>query len=291
MAVALVLAAVVIASVVFSLLSPWWFTPLASNWGSIDTALNITFIITGIVFVAVSLFMAYAVYRYRHREGVKAAYEPESKKLELWLTIVTSVGIAAILAPGLAVWNTYVNVPRDATVVEAMGQQWTWSFRLPGKDGVLGSVDVQRTSANNPFGLNPDDPRGQDDILVSSNELRLPVGKPVKVLLRSVDVLHDFLVPQIRARMDLVPGTVTYFWFTPEKTGTYDILCAELCGSGHSTMRGFLKIVEDAEYQPWLHGQPTFAQSQTRSRPGRKTDFTWNFETDGPNPEQKGSRK
>ncbi|PWC52417.1 cytochrome c oxidase subunit II [Azospirillum sp. TSO22-1] len=273
MAVAIVLAALVLVSVLFSVLSPWWFTPLASNWGMIDKTLFITFIITGIVFAAVSLFMAYAVFRFRHRDGAKAAYEPESKRLEIWLTGVTSVGIAAMLAPGLIVWDDYVTVPSEASVVEVVGQQWNWTFRLPGADGVLGTVDARRIGSDNPFGLNPDDPKGQDDVLVNANELRLPVGHPVKVVLRSIDVLHDFFVPQIRAKMDLVPGMVTYFWFTPEKVGTYEILCAELCGAGHSAMRGTVTVVEEAEYQPWLRGLPTFAQSQAGNGPGRRRDL------------------
>jgi cytochrome c oxidase subunit 2 len=259
--VALVLAVLVVVSVVFSLVSPWWFTPLASNWGTIDTTLNITFVITGIVFVALTLFMAWCIFRYRHRPGSRATYEPENKKLEGWLTGATSVGIVAMLAPGLVVWDDYISVPGDATVVEVVGQQWSWTFRLPGQDGVLGTVDSRRITAENPFGINPDDPKGQDDVLVGSNELHLLVDKPVKILLRSIDVLHDFYVPQFRAKMDLVPGMVSYFWFTPTKAGTVEILCAELCGVGHSMMRGTV-IVEDQEaYQTWLRDQPTFTQS------------------------------
>ena len=263
MTVAIVLAALVVGSVVFSLLSPWWFTPLASNWGTIDDTLIITFVITGIVFVALCLFLAYAVYRYRNRPGVHATYEPENKKLESWLTGVTSVGIAAMLAPGLVVWNDYITVPPNAMEVEAVGQQWAWSFRFPGEDGALGTVDARRITPDNPFGINPDDPKGQDDILVVSNELHLPLNKPVKMLLRSVDVLHDFYVPHFRAKMDLVPGMVSYFWFTPEKAGQVEILCAELCGVGHSIMRGYVVIENEESYQTWLREQQTFAQSQT----------------------------
>jgi len=260
MAVAIVFALLVVGSVVFSLVSPWWFTPLASNWGTIDTTLIITFVITGVVFCALILFMALALFRFRHREGVRAAYEPESGKLELWLTGLTSVGIAAMLAPGLVVWKDYVTVPADAAMVEVLGQQWGWTFRFPGADGVLGSVDALRIDADNPFGLNPDDPHGQDDVLVDGGEVRLPVDKPVKLLLRSVDVLHDFYVPHFRAKMDLVPGMVTYFWFTPTVTGTFEILCAELCGVGHSAMRGTVVVVEPDAHQPWLSEFPTFAQ-------------------------------
>jgi len=263
MTVAIILAVLVAGSVVFSLLSPWWFTPLASNWGTIDDTLIITFLITGVVFAALALFMTYAVYRYRNRTGSRATYEPENKKLEGWLTGVTSVGIAAMLAPGLVVWNDFITVPPNAMEVEVLGQQWAWAFRFPGEDGVLGTVDTRRISADNPFGIDPDDPKGQDDILVASNELHLPIDKPVKVLLRSIDVLHDFYVPQFRAKMDLVPGTVSYFWFTPEKAGQVEILCAEMCGVGHSMMRGTVVIENQDSYQAWLRDQQTFAQSRT----------------------------
>ena len=101
MAVALILVLVIVGSVVFHFLSPWWWTPIASNWRYIDDTIIITFWITGVVFAAVVLFMAYCVFRFRHREGNTAHYEPENKRLEWWLTIVTGVGVAAMLAPGL----------------------------------------------------------------------------------------------------------------------------------------------------------------------------------------------
>lgn len=262
MSVAIVLAVLVFGSVLFSVLSPWWFTPIASNWGAIDATLIITFVITGAVFCLLVLFMAYAVYRFRHRDGARAAYEPESKRLELWLTGLTSVGIAAMLAPGLIVWDEYVTVPPDARVVEILGQQWSWAFRFPGEDGELGAVDARRVGFDNVFGIDPDDPHGQDDVLVEGGELRLPLDRPVKLVLRSVDVLHDFYVPQFRAKMDLVPGMTTYFWLTPTRTGTFEILCAELCGVGHSGMTGFVAVVEGGEHEQWLREQPTFASLQ-----------------------------
>lgn len=100
MAIAIVLVLLVIGSLAFHFLSPWWFTPIASNWTTMDDTVILTFWVTGIVFVAVNLFLAWAVWRYRHRKQQQAAYEPENKKLEWWLTIVTSIGVAAMLAPG-----------------------------------------------------------------------------------------------------------------------------------------------------------------------------------------------
>ena len=162
------------------------------------------------------------------------------------------------------VWAKFVNVPEDATVVEAVGQQWSWSYRFPGKDGVLGATGAKLISPDNPFGINPDDPRGRDDILISSPELHLSIGKPIKLLLRSKDVLHDFTVPQFRVKMDLVPGTVTHLWFTPTKTGAFDVLCEELCGIAHFVMRGRVVVEEERDFQAWIAGQPTFSESRAQ---------------------------
>ena len=260
MPIALVLVLVAVGSVLFHMLSPWWWTPIASNWSYIDNTLIITFWITGVVFTAVVLFTAYCVFRFRHQEGIQVAYEPENKKLEWWLTIVTGVGVAAMLAPGLFVWNQFVTVPADATEFEVVGQQWQWSFRLPGKDGRLGTSDIRNVSSDNPLGLNPNDPNNNDDVVIVGDDLHLVVGKPVKALLRSIDVLHDFYVPQFRAKMDMVPGMVTYFWFVPTRTGTFEALCFELCGLGHPNMRGKVVVETESDYQAWLQKQKTFAQ-------------------------------
>jgi cytochrome c oxidase subunit 2 len=257
---------VALGSVVFHVLSPWWWTEIASNWGYIDDTIIITFWITGVVFVAIILFMAYCVARFYHQKGEKAAYEPENKKLEWWLTIGTGVGVAAMLAPGLFVWNDFVRVPKEATEIEVVARQWQWSYRLPGKDGRLGTSDVRKVSADNPMGLNPDDPKGQDDVVIAGDDLHLPLGKPVKVLLRSLDVLHDFYVPEFRAKMDMVPGMVTYFWFTPIRTGTFEVLCAELCGVGHYAMRGRVVVDDESSYQAWLQKQQTFVQLTGRAK-------------------------
>lgn len=261
MAIAIVIAALVLFSIAFQLLTPWWLTPLESNWGSIDTALGVTLWVCGLVFVALNVFLAFSIFRYRHREGHRAHYNPESVALERRLTVWTAVGIAALLAPGLIAWKEFVTVPKDALVFEAVGQQWQWTFRFPGKDGVLGTVNSRRVTPDNPFGLNPDDPFARDDILVEDSEVHLPRGRPIKVVLRSKDVLHDFFVPQIRSKMDLVPGMVTYFWFTPARKGKFEILCAELCGVGHYTMRGAMVVDDPPGFDAWLGQQPTFAQT------------------------------
>src|SRR4029077_15789978 len=172
---------VALGSVLFHILSPWWWTPIASNWRYIDDTINLTFWITGGVFTAIVLFMAYCVFRFRHQPGRRAVYNPENKKLEWWLTIVTAGGVGALLAPSLFVWNQFVTVPEGASEVEVIGQQWQWSFRLPGNDGRLGTSDDGYVRSDNPFGLNPKDCSALVDAVIEVDHLHLPIGKPVKL--------------------------------------------------------------------------------------------------------------
>jgi len=267
MAVALGILVLVIITVLFHFFSPWWFTPLAADWASMDLTVDITFWVTGVVFIILNAFLVWVIIKYRHRQGVKAHYEPESHRLEWWLTVITSIGVIAMLAPGLWVWARVIDVPDDAAVVEVIGQQWHWSFRFPGDDGVLGQTDVFLMNVENPFGMRPDDPAGRDDILISNPELHLPIGQSYKFVLRSKDVLHNFTVPQFRVKMDLVPGMTPYAWLKPTLAGRYDIMCEELCGIAHFAMRGAVVVEEQAEFEDWLATYPTYAQVLDRPQP------------------------
>ena len=260
MIVAIVLVLVILGSIAFHFWTPWWWTEVASNWGNIDDTIILTFWVTGAVFVAVCLFMAYCVWRYGYQKNRKAEYKPENAQLEWALTIITTLGVIALLAPGLIVWNKFVTVPDDAVDIEVMAQQWFWNYRLPGKDGILGTTDIKNITDENPFGINLDDQNGYDDILIQADDLHILNNQPVKMNLRSIDVLHDFYVPQFRAKMDMVPGVVTYYWFTPIKTGNFEILCAEYCGTGHYAMRGRVLVDEEKDYQQWLNEQMTFKE-------------------------------
>lgn len=260
------LALIAVGAVVFTLVSPWWFTPRASNWGEIDSTLILTIVVTGIAFVLINLFVAYTVVRYRKREGHRAEYLPEHKRLEWGLIALTAVGIFILLAPGLFVYSRFLTPPEEAMLVEVVGEQWRWSYRFPGPDGVLGEADPQRISFENPFGIDPDDPHAQDDILILGSELHLPVGVPVKLQLRAKDVLHSFFVPHFRVKMDLVPGMVTHTWFTPTEVGRYEIACAEYCGIGHYSMRGVIVVEDEEAFKQWLAAQPTFGGGATREQ-------------------------
>ena len=269
MFVAIILLVLTLGTVVFHYLSPWYFTPIASNWASMDDTVTLTFIVTGLGFVLINVFIAYCVIKFRNKEGRRAEYEPESIKMEVWLTGLTTVAIAALLAPGLVIWGDVVTPPEDAIEIEVLARQWNWSYRLPGEDGQLGAVAVSHTNEDNPLGIDPSDPFGQDDIIVYDPVLHLQIDQPVTFILRSNDVLHNFTVPQFRVKMDFVPGQVSYIWAEPTVTGSYDLLCEELCGVGHYAMRGRVIVDDDPEYATWIADQPTFADTQS----GLNTDL------------------
>ena len=268
---AIIIVIIIVASVAFHFWSPWWWTPVASNWGGMDDTIILTFWVTGAVFIAVCLFMAYCVWRYRYQKDRKAEYKPEDKKLEFHLTWLTTLGVVVMLAPGLVVWHKYVNVPKEALNVEVVAYQWGWKYRLPGEDGILGKTEIKLVSSENPFGLNLDDPNGKDDLLVDDGDLHLQINKPVKLLLRSLDVLHNFYVPQFRGKMDMVPGLVTFYWLTPIRTGDFEVLCAEFCGTGHYAMRGRVFVDEEKKYHQWLAQQITFKQMLAQNRIDNKS--------------------
>ena len=251
--------AVIVGSILFHVFTPWWWTDIASNWGAMDDTIVLTFWIGGGVFIAVCLFMVYCVFKFSYKEGRKVDYKPENNKLEIILTVATTLGVAALLAPGLIIWNQYINTPSNAIDIEVMARQWGWQYRLPGKDGKLGTSNIININDQNPFGINLDDQNGRDDILIQSDELHLKTNRPVQILLKSTDVLHNFYVPQFRAKMDAVPGLVTYYWFEPNKEGDYEVLCAEYCGVGHYGMRAKVVVDNEENYDKWLEQQETFS--------------------------------
>ncbi|WP_290652498.1 cytochrome c oxidase subunit II [Aquisalimonas sp.] len=261
MVLAIILTIIVIGSVAFHLLTPWTLTELGSNWQSMDAMLHISFAITGVVFVAVTLFMVLAIVRYRHRPGRKAQYSPDSRRLELWLLGLTTVGIVALLAPGLVYYYDFTRTPDDAMRVEVVGEQWRFAFRYPGESGQLGRTSIEHVTSDNPLGLDPGDPASQDDIVIpAGGDLHLPVDQPVELVMRARDVIHSFFVPEFRAKMDMVPGMVTSFWFTPTRTGTFEALCAQHCGVGHYNMSATVNVMEREAFEDWLGEQQTFGE-------------------------------
>jgi cytochrome c oxidase subunit 2 len=122
---------------------------------------------------------------------------------------------------------------------------------MPGPDGQFGRRDVHLVDNNNPLGIDPNDPAAKDDITVTG-ELHVPVDRPVIVEVSSKDVIHNFALPAMRIAQDAIPGSIIPMWFKPIKTGTYEIVCGQLCGLGHYGMKGSIVVDNPTDYQAWL---------------------------------------
>ena len=125
--VAIAFLLITVGSVAFHFWSPWWWTEVASNWGGMDDTIILTFWITGFVFVVICLFVSYCVWKFAYKKNKRSEYKPEDKKLESRLTWITTFGVAALLAPGLVVWNNYVTVPENAYNF-ACSKLWNYRF-------------------------------------------------------------------------------------------------------------------------------------------------------------------
>jgi cytochrome c oxidase subunit 2 len=186
--------------------------------------------------------------------------------------------IDAVLLLGFAIplWAKRVNQfpdTKDAIVVHAIGQQFNWNFHLPGPDGQFGARKIDLLSNTNAVGLDSSDPAAKDDIVVMG-ELHVPKDRPVIIELSSKDVIHNFALPHMRMAQDAIPGQIIPFWFKPIKTGSYEVVCGQLCGLGHYSMKGMVVVDEPAEYQAWLKervelgGTPAAAPAPADRPPG-----------------------
>jgi cytochrome c oxidase subunit 2 len=166
---------------------------------------------------------------------------------------------------GLFYWFQITGeAPKNAQVIEVTGSQFKWEFRYPGADGKLGKKYYKQINEDksNPLGQIWEDPDNRDDKVVSG-EVHVVVGKPVKFIIGSKDVIHDFGLAHFRMKMDAVPGIPTTMWFTPKYTTremkakygddfNYEISCDQMCGPGHYGMRGVIVVESEAEFKVWL---------------------------------------
>jgi cytochrome c oxidase subunit 2 len=169
----------------------------------------------------------------------------------------------------IPLWGKYVNNfpdTKDAMLVHAIGQQFNWNFHLPGPDGQFGKRDVSLVSNSNPLGLDTSDPAAKDDLVVLG-ELHVPVDKPVIVEVSSKDVIHNFALPHMRTAQDAIPGSIIPLNFKPIKTGTYEIVCGQLCGLGHYGMKGSLVVDTPADFQAWLKERAELSGSTNAPAP------------------------
>ncbi|HEY4061771.1 MAG TPA: cytochrome c oxidase subunit II [Puia sp.] len=241
----------------------------ASKHGEqIDTMMYITIAITGVVFVITQILLFWFAYKYQHSEKRKAMYFPHDNRLEVIWTVVPAIALTVLVGFGLFYWFRITGeAPRDSLQVEVTGKQFGWIFRYAGKDQVFGKKYYQNISDkdNNSLGLIWDDQNTHDDIV--TNEMYIIKDQPVKLIINSRDVIHDVGLVYFRQKMDAVPGTPTTLWFIPKfttdemkkKLGNpdfeYEISCDQMCGRGHYTMRGIVKVVTKDEYTLWMAKQ------------------------------------
>lgn len=239
-----------------------WSLPLAASTyaAKIDFGIWLIHAAMVAIFVLWGIFFTYLLVKYRARPGVAAEREDDAKhggvnelKSLAPDLLVMVFEIALIVFYAIPVWSRIkMSQPEtDAQLkLELIAEQFAWNAHYPGPDGKLGARRPELVHFNNPIGLDKSDPASADDV-VMGNELRLPVGKPALIKLYSKDVIHSFFVPEFRIKQDMMPGMEIPLWVEPTLTGKFEIACAQLCGFGHSLMRGDVYVQAQDEFDAW----------------------------------------
>ena len=209
----------------------------------------------GALFVGWSAFFVYVLIRFHKSRHPRADHGGVKSGISTHLEF-SVVLIEAVLLLGFAIplWAKRVNEfppSQDAILVHVVGQQFNWTFHMPGPDGQFGRRDPSLVTTSNPLGLDANDPAAKDDIVVLG-ELHVPIDRPVIIELSSKDVIHNFCLPHMRIAADAIPGSLIPMWFKPIKSGTFEVVCGQLCGLGHYGMKGSVVVDTPADYQAWL---------------------------------------
>ena len=247
-----------------------YLPPVVSEHGpALDRLLFYVHLLMFALFLGWGAFFLYTIWRYRQRKHPTADPVGVRGHLSSYLEVGVA-GVEALLLIGFAIpiWARGAsagNFPKEseATVVRVIGRQFNWIARYAGADGVFGKGDARFVTQQNPLGMDPDDPAGKDDLVVQTSEVTVPVGKPVIAHISSLDVIHGFSVKTLRVSQDAIPGLSNPVWFTPTQTGNYLITCSQLCGNGHSNMRGILRVVSPEDYDRFLRSQTPQAADTT----------------------------
>jgi cytochrome c oxidase subunit 2 len=253
---AVFLAFIVLASSWLFMQRRWWMPQLASVHGvDIDRVFLLTLTISGILFVLLQGILAYFAFRYGDRGSSRARHwiRPGlEKRFALVAGIIIFAVDVTLFALGDSQWiKAWGPSPPGTPVVEVMAEQFAWNFRYPGPDGAFGKTDPSLISSTDSFGIDKADPASADDI-VSINQLHLPENKPVRLRIRSHDVIHSLFLPFQRVKQDAVPGMEIEVWFIPTRAGEYEIACSQLCGLGHYRMQGHLTVESQEAFEKWL---------------------------------------
>lgn len=213
-----------------------WFPENISTFGGdIDGVFSLIYYIVGFWFLLTEAALFYFIFRYRKRADRGATYLRGDRWNELaWILVPAAIVLALDLGIDMASGPAWARVkehqPPGGVEVHATGKQFNWEFTYPGPDGQFGTADD----------------------LTMDNELHVPAGQNVHLVLQSKDVIHSFFIPNVRLKQDVLPGRTIPAWFNATKPGQYEIACAELCGFGHYNMRGFLTVHEPSDYAHWI---------------------------------------
>jgi len=270
-----------------------------------DNLLLLTTVVIMIVQVLTQGLLHWFSYKYHGKKGQRALFYADNDRLEFIWTAIPVVVLAGLILWGLFSWNDIMdaNMDDDPLVVEVYAYQFNWRFRYSGADNTLGDANVRFKEGLNEVGQDPTDADGMDDIL--TKELHLPVNRPVLFKFRSQDVLHSAYMPHFRAQMNVVPGMVTQFKFTPTVTSEeykatefmtakvrkineirrqkskelmangdvaldpyefeYYLLCNKICGATHYNMQAKMVVETEEEFNEWLSTQETFEKTLAKA--------------------------
>ena len=247
--------------------SKWWFPdPISAHAPALDRQFMITFVVVGISFAAAQVALGWAIWKFRDtgKPGDRAVYSHGSNRLEVIWTVITAIVFISLAVMGQSVWASLRlhDAPPGSYTVEAVAQQFQWNFHYAGADNKFGRTDPRLIddSTLNFIGLDPGDTASTDDAVTAA--LVIPAGRPVELRLRSKDVIHNFWVPQLRFKQDLVPGMEIKVNFQADKVGKYELACAELCGQLHFKMKSYMLVLPEDE----LNALRVLPQEQFQAR-------------------------
>ena len=209
----------------------WWLPENVSTYGAeIDWLFHLIYWLTGITAILVFVTMAVFLVLYRDRPGRAAKYTHGSTPLEIAWTVVPALILVALTFLSVPAWSRIkMQLPPSNLVIRVTAKQFNWEVTYPGPDGKFDTEDDK----------------------TFDNDMHVPVNTVVHVKLRSKDVIHSFFVPSFRMKQDAVPGREITQWFQASKPGKYENPCAELCGFGHSGMKGWVHVHTAEDYQKW----------------------------------------
>ncbi len=251
----------------------WAWREAATEHGKeVDQMFIITTVLITIVMVVMHILILTFTLIYRMRAKRKAYYYPHNDTVEKIWTIIPATVLTILVLFGFFSWRKITNVPEElqksAIQIEVLGEQFKWSVRYAGTDGIIGKRNYKLTTATNPYGIDFNDKSSWDDI--EGSDIVIPVGKSVRFHIISKDIIHSFYIPDFRVQMNAVPGMTNYFQFTPTVTTeemrdrmndpSYDfiMLCNKICGQGHFNMGKKVIVVTEAEYKDWLSKQSKY---------------------------------